>query len=328
MRSLLILLIICVFAISTSAQEATPEPEQPIEILLTSGLVVKFPAGIGIQPILGGGETIIMEDDFGRYVLIEDARSHETSEESFYEDNDNIVVLVTPDGNRMLRAELSIESIPDLFGDVTSVYIYLALLPEGHVLRFLIAQGDVAESQETRIMQIVDNTSTVTDEVNIVSFQGGLTTMVYPLEWEWVTWEMVGLAVTLRHEMYFTSVWMFTETELQQQIDRENPETVIAQDIIDDVFDRYTRLDIENVIIETQVRYGRDIYLISVQNRRYLVFNLGNNDSDDFWFYMQFARTDEEPFNEADEAQLWQLVDSILLNQRESYYEPVEIVIP
>ncbi|MEO0597481.1 MAG: hypothetical protein AAF126_15345, partial [Chloroflexota bacterium] len=86
--------------------------------------------------------------------------------------------------------------------------------------------------------------------------------------------------------------------------------------------------DIENVIIEMQVRYGRDIYLISVQNRRYLVFNLGNNDSDDFWFYMQFARTDEEPFDESDEAQLWQLVDSILLNQRESYYEPIELVIP
>lgn len=54
------------------------------------------------------------------------------------------------------------------------------------------------------------------------------------------------------------------------------------------------------------------------------VFRLENN----IWFRISISRLDGASIQVEDEEVILQMIDSILLNNRNSYYEPIELVLP
>jgi hypothetical protein len=101
-------------------------------------------------------------------------------------------------------------------------------------------------------------------------------------------------------------------------------ESIDSEHLIHDM--PFTNLS-EDIEIQYSRRHGHRIASYTEETYQIIAFQLRNG----LWFRIDFGRRDSmdiQEFQPEDEAIIMQMIDSILLNNRRSYNEPINLVIP
>ncbi|MEL6309306.1 MAG: hypothetical protein AAFR81_20725 [Chloroflexota bacterium] len=338
MSRILLVSLFCWVLIGCSTQD---DPET-IHAVFMLDLAIEYPSNWsnGAESGYIWFYSSIIRDDFGTFFLISnyDAYDDSTVEQSIrrvYDANEDVIELESPNnGIRVLRVDgepievdpreanlLNVDPESELYSSPDGYYIYSAYLSEDHTIVARVPIVPEIELREQAFLSMLDSAHTLSDKMNVFSFVGGMTSLVYPRDWELRLNNGVSLPVW-RSEQYSVSI----SIDIQQGI--IDAQESLAPDTSYDKFmafmlDRYAT-DIDSETVTYTQRHDTRIAIMPEDNRIRVYFGIEAG----IWFWVWFVRADGSSIQETDEVQLWQLVDSILLNQRESYYDPIELVIP
>lgn len=329
------LLIICVcLALLGCTAQHNPNTLKPIFL---PDLAVEYPSswshGTESEYICSS----IVRDEFGIFLLISyyDAYDDNTVSDSvarLYEANEDVIELESPNGIRVLRTDgepievdplranlLNIDLESELYNAADGYYIYSAYISEDHTIVARVPIVPEAHVREQAFLNMIDTARTLSDEMNVFAFEGGLTSLVYPADWDLDLRNGAWFPV-FRSEEYTVAITVTAQSPIvnvQESLDADTTYDEFMSYLIETDFRSWDEVTYTN-------RHGTRIAMMTHENDTYLKFGIDTG----IWFDIRMWRNDDEMMQETDETQLWQLVDSILLNQRDSYYAPVRLVIP
>lgn len=298
-----IIFVVLLFSIILSGCSSKPETWTWITY---EGMIFEFPQ-TWEQLSFSGGTGVLVNDSFGMLYFSMN-ENHAQWEETFYQGNESVFEVESDTGNHIIYVEISTEVFADLYDGQTEFVQYVAFVPGDLIATVNVPDTPELEQREVAIIDILQSVHVLQHEQNILSFFGGLAVMVYPDDWEITNWNS-SEAPILENANLRVPIWGRTEI-----IDIPDREDVTAQEIIDGLLDVMMDDDVESFQRRrTTIYRDSNTFLFALDNG--LVFSVG------------YYRKDGE-LQPEDEEIIMQMVDSILLNNRDSYDEPIRLRFP
>lgn len=315
--------IIAVFLLSLFLFGCSPKPEETPESetwswVFHNGTVIQFPDAWRYIEFDGFAEGGYMYDAYGVFYMVRDGRTHEAAQIWFNEQHESVTELESATTVRFLRAETTKGYFPDRYYGTTEFVDYLILAPDDAVFHAWLPVIDQIEERETTFRAVLATANSLHDELNTFGFFGGIAVMAYPPDWEIVNWMSAGAPNLANEEFYMTIIpndedfWLRV-IERARDIVREE---ITDEDIINEILFAYT--DSEDASLNHIERLNHSIAMYENDKFNVYVFKLEN----DLWYSVSFSRIDEDTIQAEDEAIILQMIDSILLNNRDSGNPP------
>lgn len=329
MKRIIAVLLLALFLFGCSlAQEETPESET-WSWIFHDGTTLEFPNSWQFLGNDWTGNGIYFRDDFGYLYLHNDGATYDLPEQPFLE-LENPPTELNIDANfRLFRSEESYESdseYADFFG-TTEFYAYLAFIPDNSLFRAMIPiTADIAE-RETQLQEILQSTHELPEDFNSVGLLGGWAVMVYSDDWEVVNWSLSGWPELSNGDIK-VYVALANDEFWFRQIDENELETMAEVDKITNILNEFSILmnpeHLSVSDIEYVERYDHSLAIYREENREYIVTQLDNG----FWLRFSFVIYNNDVVQPEDEAVVMPMIDSILLNNRTDFHEPINLVLP
>ena len=149
--------------------------------------------------------------------------------------------------------------------------------------------------------------------------------MTYSSDWEIVNWMSAG-APNLQNDNLYLTILLQEENFWMRVIERSHEieaGEITNEDIIRQNLFLYSQYDAAFISFE-HLDHQIATYQTEDETVKYYVFRLENK----LWFSIAFTRLDDEAIQPEDEDTIMWMIDSILLNNRDSYYEPIRLRFP
>lgn len=293
------------------------------------GRTLEFPDTWQLSSPDSTGNGLYLNDEFGMFYLVSSIYSHEVMEQTLLENNNTGFELDTETNIRILRAELSIESgseTSEFFDGSTEFLEYAVLIPDNTVVRVSMPLISEMAEREAVLQQVFQSMKPLHKELNTIGFIGGLAVMIYSNDWEIVTWSLVGWPELSNGELNL-HIAVATETFWLEGIEETESATLSREDIILEILETSSTLQPEvpfsDLLFEDVNLQGFTVTVIQYEAIEYIVFQLQNG----LWFRFSFFRRGSTLQSE-DETIVMSLVESILANNRDTLFQPIEIAFP
>lgn len=313
---LLILLIAC-----TPQQEEIPETDETLTWIYHTGLIIEFPSSWQVLSLFPFSEGFYFQDEYGTFMLNRDGRTHETMKR-IYIDADSSFEEIDVDGNiRLFRRQTvyKVEDYPELFEGITDVIEYVAFLPNETVLIFTLPIIPEFDAREALFYDVLYSATIFDTELNTIGFAGGLAVMVYPDDWEITNWNDAGSPVFANDDLRMVFTLRDAEFYRRMMLREEEIERDIStQEIIEYALDNSWFFMITEGEITANSRYGQSVYRLENYFLLYL----------DSGLIVEIAVDLVEESTTEDERIAMEMIDSILLNNRDDYHDTIDLIVP
>lgn len=292
--------------------------------VFTNGTAIEFPASWRYIEFNGFSEGGYMYDAYGAFYMVRDGRTHETARRFFIEEHEIVTEIETDHIVHFLRAETTRELFPDRYYGTTEFIDYLVLAPNDAVFYARLPVTDAIVEREVAFRDVLETAYVPHDDLNTLGFLGGIAIMVYPSDWNIVEWIFIGAPHLQNDELRLTIIpydedyWIRTISNDENGISEVTYEDIVLENLrLNNQFDpQITYID----------RLAHQIATFKSENDTFYAYIFRLNSG--LWFNISFSRIDREPIQPEDEVIVMQMIDSILLNNRGSYYEPIELILP
>lgn len=271
------------------------------------GTVFEFPATWETSPF-NSSSGVSANDGYVEVYFFPDS-NHDFWEKKLYEEPGEVIEIETDTGNRVIRTEFATVLLTAVDGEQTEFVQYVAFVPDDGIAYANVPDTPELARRESAIIDVLQSVYVPQYDQNVLSFYGGLAVLTYSDDWKITNWNSSEDPV-LQNDNLNLVMWTYPE-----RIDVPEREDITAQDTIDFLLERMMDDDVET--------FQRRRTTIHRDSNRFL-FALDNG----LVFFMGFHRLDDTELQVEDEAVILQMIDSILLNNRNSYYEPINLVLP
>lgn len=318
MSRLIAVLVFSIMLVSCSSQEKVSETVSWTWIF-ENGTAIEFPNSWELGHD-SGFYGVSINDGYGELAFTPFGYDHDAWEQIFFEQYDDGIELETNGNVRIFRAETVIETLAEHHNGITEFVDYVIFTPNDFVLGVYVPVTPEIIERELIIQQVLESITVLHDEFNIFSFHGGQAVMTYSDDWEIVD-RNLGLGATMRTNDLNLIIAVEGREFWQTFKDEDGNDDLTHEDII---YALSTYNLSENVLIQHTNRHGHHLAIYEDDASQVIVFRLNNG----LWFRGLFARGNGSGIQPEDELVILQMIDSILLNNRNSYYEPINLALP
>lgn len=310
-----------VFALIFILIACTPQEEgsenNTWSFIFSDGTILEFPNAWNFVAYRGYLFNVIyFTDEYSSFYIFQDGRSHAAMEETYIADNQDTLVELEVNGDtRLFRGErvINFEDV-ELFDGATEFIVYVALVPDDKVFNALFPIAPELEEREKILQEVLLNARPLHPELKTFGFGGGLAVMTYTHDWEIVNWNSADSPV-MQGENARLNFFVAHESFYHNMIDNED-DNIPTEAVINFLLTQYLYLEVND--IEPSYRYGQLIYRVG--DSFLLILDNGLT----FVIYAHYLDSSQPE----DEAEVLRMIDSILLNNRSNYYEPINLIIP